>query len=124
LSYVVLVILSEKISMILKTITLMTALSSPRYLWLTGRVNMRAVEGTIQRLIGSGMDPKTENNPYLCFVFTSFQERATKLSHGGTARIAKTAGDEDLARICGAIAADEGRHELAYTRTVGEIFNK
>ena len=85
---------------------------------------MRSVERTIQNLIGSGMDPKTENNPYLCFVFTSFQERATKLSHGGTARIAKTAGDEELARICGVIAADEGRHELAYTRTVGEIFRK
>lgn len=34
---------------------------------------MRAVEGTIQRLIGSGLDPQLENNPYLCFVYTSFQ---------------------------------------------------
>jgi len=49
-----------------------------RYLWLTGKVNMRAVEVTIQNLIGSGMDPKTENNPYLGFIYTSFQERATK----------------------------------------------
>lgn len=52
---------------------------SSRYLWLTGRVNMRAVEVTIQNLIGSGMDPKTENNPYLGFIYTSFQERATKV---------------------------------------------
>ena len=50
-----------------------------RYLWLTGRVNMRSVEVTIQNLIGSGMDPKTENNPYLGFIYTSFQERATKV---------------------------------------------
>lgn len=50
-----------------------------RYLWMTGRVNMKAVECTIQNLIGSGMDPRTENNPYLGFVFTSFQERATKV---------------------------------------------
>ena len=28
---------------------------------------------TIQNLIGSGMDPKTENNPYLGFIYTSFQ---------------------------------------------------
>ena len=28
---------------------------------------------TIQNLIGSGMAPKTENNPYLGFVYTSFQ---------------------------------------------------
>jgi acyl-[acyl-carrier-protein] desaturase len=34
---------------------------------------------TIQNLIGSGMDPKTENNPYLGFIYTSFQERATKV---------------------------------------------
>ena len=34
---------------------------------------MRAVEVTIQNLIGSGLDPKLENNPYLCFIYTSFQ---------------------------------------------------
>jgi len=34
-----------------------------KYLWLTGRVDMKRVEVTIQNLIGSGMDPKTENNP-------------------------------------------------------------
>ncbi len=34
---------------------------------------MRAVEVTIQNLIGSGLDPRLENNPYLCFVYTSFQ---------------------------------------------------
>jgi len=40
---------------------------------------MRAVEVTTQNLISSGMDPKTENNPYLGFTYTSFQERATKV---------------------------------------------
>ncbi|KAF5838958.1 plastid acyl-ACP desaturase [Dunaliella salina] len=49
-----------------------------KYMYLTGRVNMKAVEVTTQNLIGSGMDPKTENNPYLGFTYTSFQERATK----------------------------------------------
>ena len=34
---------------------------------------MHAVERTIQNLIGSGLDPQLENNPYLCFVYTSFQ---------------------------------------------------
>jgi hypothetical protein len=33
-------------------------------------------------------DPKTENNPYMGFIYTSFQERATKISHGNTARMA------------------------------------
>ncbi len=34
---------------------------------------MRAVEVTIQNLISDGLDPQLENNPYLCFVYTSFQ---------------------------------------------------
>ena len=50
-----------------------------KYMYMTGRVNMKSVEVTIQNLIGSGMDPKTENNPYLGFTYTSFQERATKV---------------------------------------------
>lgn len=37
------------------------------------RVDMKAIEATIQNLIGSGLDPKLENNPYLTFVYTSFQ---------------------------------------------------
>ena len=46
-----------------------------KYLYLTGRVDMGAVERTIQHLIGAGLDPGLENNPYLCFVYTSFQAR-------------------------------------------------
>ncbi len=32
------------------------------------------------------------------FIYTSFQERATKVCHGNTARMAKQAGDETLAK--------------------------
>mmetsp|Transcript_9898 Transcript_9898/g.11438 ORF Transcript_9898/g.11438 Transcript_9898/m.11438 type:complete len:420 (-) Transcript_9898:884-2143(-) len=92
-----------------------------KYLWLTGRVDMKAVETTIHNLITSGMDPKTENNPYLGFVYTSFQERATKISHGNTARFATEHGDPALAKLCATIAADEARHEIAYTRIVDEL---
>lgn len=95
-----------------------------KYLWLTGRVDMRSVEVTIQNLIGSGMNPKTENNPYLGFVYTSFQERATKVSHGNTARYAIEEGDPVLGKICGTIAADEGRHEIAYQRIVDQLFER
>jgi hypothetical protein len=45
------------------------------------RVDMRAVEITVQNLIGSGLDPKLENNPYLCFVYTSFQVGGTQRQH-------------------------------------------
>lgn len=41
---------------------------------------LQAVEVTIQNLIGSGMDPKTQNNPYLGFIYTSFQARMLILS--------------------------------------------
>ncbi|KAI6691062.1 hypothetical protein NL676_027890 [Syzygium grande] len=91
------------------------------YLYLSGRVDMLMIERTVQYLIGSGMDPGTENNPYLGFVYTSFQERATFVSHGNTARLAKEGGDPVLARICGTIAADEKRHENAYSRIVEKL---
>lgn len=92
-----------------------------KYMWMTGKCNMKPIETTIQNLIGSGMNPQTDNNPYLGFVYTSFQERATKISHGNTARMALEAGDDKLAKICGIIAADEGRHEIAYQRIIDEV---
>ena len=95
-----------------------------KYLWMTGKVSLKPIETTIQNLIGAGMNPKTENNPYLGFVYTSFQERATKISHGNTARFAKEHGDETLGKICGIIAADEGRHEIAYQRIIDEVMKR
>ncbi|CAD7704394.1 unnamed protein product [Ostreobium quekettii] len=93
-----------------------------KYLYLSGRVDLRKIETTIQNLIGTGMDPKTDNNPYLGFIYTSFQERATKISHGNTANHALEYGDDVLAKICGTIASDESRHEIAYTKIVDELF--
>ncbi|GAU45712.1 hypothetical protein TSUD_400930 [Trifolium subterraneum] len=91
------------------------------YLYLSGRVDMFMVEKTIQYLIGAGMDITTGNDPYKAFVYASFQERATFVSHGNVARLAKERGDLILARICGTIAADEKRHENAYVRIVEKL---
>lgn len=93
-----------------------------RYLALSGRVDMRAVEVTVQHLISRGFDPATDNDPYLGFVYTSFQERATKISHRNVASLAKRAGDEILHQICGMIAGDEARHEKAYKLFMTKIF--
>ncbi|XWS13124.1 hypothetical protein CRYUN_Cryun36dG0010800 [Craigia yunnanensis] len=93
-----------------------------KYLYLCGRVDMRQIEKTIQYLIGSGMDPGTENSPYLGFIYTTFQERATFISHGNTARLAKQHGDVKLAHLCGSIASDEKRHETAYTKIIEKLF--
>ncbi|OMO54445.1 Fatty acid desaturase, type 2 [Corchorus olitorius] len=93
-----------------------------KYLYLSGKVDMKQVEKTIQYLIGSGMYVGIEKNPYLTFIYTSFQERATFISHGNTARLAMEHGDSKLAQICGIIASDEKRHELAYSKIVEKLF--
>ena len=93
-----------------------------RYLYLTGRVDMHAVEVTIHHLINKGFDPKTENDPYLGFIYTSFQERATKISHRNVAKLALRAGEDKLHQICGLIAGDEARHEKAYKLFMSKIF--
>lgn len=93
-----------------------------RYLYLTGRVDMRAVETTIHHLIKEGFNPQTDNDPYLGFIYTSFQERATKISHRNVAKLAKRAGEEKLHEICGLIAGDEARHERAYKLFMEKIF--
>lgn len=93
-----------------------------RYLYLTGRVDMRAVEITIHNLLKNGFDPATENDIFQAFIYTSFQERATYVAHAGTGRAAKAAGDKNLSKICDFIAGDESRHERAYERFVSRLF--
>ena len=93
------------------------------YLRLTGRVNMRAIEATIYHLLRGGFNPKVQGDPYGGLVYTSFQERATRVSHGNVGRLAAQAGDASLARICRQIAGDESRHEAFYTRMMGQVFD-
>src|SRR4051812_41163090 len=85
-----------------------------RYLYLSGRINMRQLEISTQYLLADGVDLGISKDPYRNFVYTSFQELATNLSHRRVAQIAKQQGDDLLARICGHVAADEARHANAY----------
>ncbi len=85
-----------------------------RYLYLTGRVNMREVECTVQNLIGDGGDVQTGLDPYRAFIYTSFQELATNISHRNVGRLAAKAGESALNKLCGFIASDETRHARAY----------
>ena len=94
-----------------------------KYLYLTGRVDMRAVERSIHKLIAEGFDPQTEADPYLAMIYTSFQERATKISHVNTGKLAHKAGDAALSQICKTIAGDEARHEKAYKTFMQHVFN-
>lgn len=93
-----------------------------RYLYLSGRINMREMEASTQYLIADGFDLQTDNDPYRSFVYTSFQETATNISHRRVAQLAKKQGDTQLAKLCGHVAADEARHAKAYKSFVGKIF--
>jgi acyl-[acyl-carrier-protein] desaturase len=93
-----------------------------KYLYLTGRADMRQVEITIHNLLANGFDPQTEGDPYQAFIYTSFQERATKISHVNTGKLADKNGDAVLSRICKTIAGDEARHEKAYKTFMAKIF--
>jgi acyl-[acyl-carrier-protein] desaturase len=93
-----------------------------KYLYLTGRADMKAVEQTIHRLIYNGVNNHTEADPYNGIIYTSFQERATKISHVNTGKLADKAGDDRLSRICKIIAGDEARHENAYKGMMKKIF--
>ncbi|MBI2095908.1 MAG: acyl-ACP desaturase [Candidatus Omnitrophica bacterium] len=90
-----------------------------KYLYLSGRVDMRSVELTTQYLIRNGFDLKSGNDPYQSIVYVAFQERATKISHANTGKLAERDGDQTLGKICALIASDEARHEEAYKRFFG-----
>ncbi len=93
-----------------------------KYIYLSGRVNMREVEVTTQHLIADGFDIGTSRDPYKNFVYTSFQELATFVSHNNVAKIAREAGMKSLSKMCRRIAGDEMRHHKAYTEFVNQIF--
>jgi acyl-[acyl-carrier-protein] desaturase len=93
-----------------------------KYLYLSGRVNMREVEMTTQHLISDGFDIGTGRDPYKNFVYTSFQELATYVSHNRVAQMAKKYGDNKLSKMCKMIAGDEMRHHHAYSEFVNRIF--
>ena len=93
-----------------------------KYLYLSGRINMRQMEISTQYLIADGFDIGTGRDPYKNFVYTSFQELATNISHRRTASLAKKHGSVQLSKICGVIASDEARHAKAYKSFVSGIF--
>lgn len=93
-----------------------------KYLYLSGRVDMRQMEISTQYLIADGFDIGTGNDPYRNFIYTSFQELATNISHRRVASLAKNNGDTLLSKMCGVIASDEARHAKAYKDFMSKIF--
>ena len=94
------------------------------YLRLTGRIDMRSVEVTIYHLLRRGFSHGAYPDLYRGLIYTSFQECATKITHANVGRMAAAQGDERLSRICQKIAADESRHEVFYTRVMGQVMQE
>ena len=92
-----------------------------KYLYLSGRVNMREVEISTQHLIADGFDIGTDRDPYKNFVYTTFQELATNISHKRVGKLAKQKGNALLGKMCNIIVGDEMRHHLAYREFVKVI---
>ena len=95
-----------------------------KYLYLSGRVNMREVEITTQHLISDGFDIGTDRDPYKNFVYTTFQELATNISHKRVGMMAKKKSNGLLGKMCNIIAGDEMRHHLAYREFVKTILEQ
>ncbi|CAN5621542.1 acyl-ACP desaturase [soil metagenome] len=93
-----------------------------KFLYLSGMVNMKEVEISTQYLLADGFDIQTGRDPYRNFVYTSFQELATNISHRRVGDLAKKNDNPQLSKICATIAADEARHAYAYKAFVGKIF--
>jgi acyl-[acyl-carrier-protein] desaturase len=94
------------------------------YLRLTGRVDMRSVEVTVHYLITRGFNPQTYPDPYNGLIYTSFQERATRVSHQNVAKLAAQQGDANLANMCSRIAGDEARHAMFYGDMMGHVIDQ
>ncbi len=92
-----------------------------KYLYLSGRVDMRQVEISTQHLIADGFDIGTDRDPYKNFIYTTFQELATNISHKRVGQMAKKKGNLLLGKMCNIIAGDEMRHHLAYREFVKSI---
>ncbi len=94
------------------------------YLLLSGRVDVRSVEQTVQHLIREGFDTRADTDPYRGLSYAAFQEHATKTSWSQLGAIVGRAGASRLHRICGTIAADEARHERVYAGLLREVVRR
>ena len=94
------------------------------YVVLSGRVDLRSFEVTVQHLLRNGFDTKAGGDPYRGLAYAAFQEHATKLAWSQLGRLAGSVGAPRLHRICGLVAADEARHERAYATVLTEVVRR
>ncbi|HEY5714218.1 MAG TPA: acyl-ACP desaturase [Candidatus Gracilibacteria bacterium] len=92
----------------------------------SARVIKEKYERLRSNFLYDGMDIQTGNDPYKIFFYTSFQELATQVSHTNLAKLInrQVEGKSQVVKLCGMIAADEGRHAEAYMRFIELIFRE
>jgi acyl-[acyl-carrier-protein] desaturase len=94
------------------------------YVYLSGRVDLKSVEATVQHLLRAGFDTRSEGDPYRGLAYASFQEHATKIAWSQLGKAAGAVGSSQLHRICGVVAADEARHERVYVSLLREVVKR
>ncbi len=93
------------------------------YLALNPNVDLPAMQRSQYDLIAAGFDFHAGASPYNVLVYTSFQERATRISHQNTGIVAGKDGDTFLEKICLKIGGDEARHEVFYKTMMKHAFD-
>ena len=82
--------------------------------------NFKQVELMQYYYVEAGFNPGCDKDPYMVFVYTTLQERATQISHKNTGKM--IGGDEPLIDgILSSIAADEAKHFVFYRNVFKEI---
>ncbi len=94
-----------------------------RWMMLSGRIDMKAYDRTVHYFIQNGFGSRIGTSVYNALIFTSNQEPATERSHGNTAKLALSQGDEFLHRLSWRTKGDEARHGEFYQWLMGEVFD-
>lgn len=93
-----------------------------RWMWLSGRVDMKAYDRTVHYFISHGFGGGIGRSVYNVLIFTSDQEEATEKSHRRVAELALSQGDEYLHNLSWQTRGDEARHGEFYQWLMGEVF--
>ena len=83
-------------------------------------VDMKHVEKLQFQFLSDGWMPEWAGDPYATIAYTSFQERATQVSHRNLGKYVQKL-TPSLSRILGHIAGDESRHYNFYTSLLKKL---
>jgi acyl-[acyl-carrier-protein] desaturase len=83
-------------------------------------VDMKNVEKLQFQFIADGWMPEWAGDPYATIAYTSFQERATQVSHRNLGKYVQKI-TPSLSKILGHIAGDESRHYRFYTSLLKKL---